>query len=648
MFCYKCGNQLPNGSKFCSKCGANQNISDVQPQEYVQQPQQPIEQPQGFVQQPQQPIEQPQNSVHPGMQIMQDNQNFANVSEVPPAVLAPENSKSKKNIKTTIIASAVALTVAIGGFAAYKIMKKDKPEPKPEPTPAPIEETGSYIYWSPLDSRVAATINSYNDMLMYQELEKRTGVEVDFVHPAMGSTANEAFQILLSSDDKPDMIEFNWSAYPGGADSAIKDQVIINIGKYMKDCAPNYYELMEGGNHKYHDPSIKAESISPEGNYYGFKQINIGSYRGFAGLYIRKDMLDSWGLEVPVTIDDWTNVLKTAKENGVENPLTGTYSLFSLSGPSAFNGAWHVGKTYHVENGEVKLSIEDPAYKDYIATMAQWYSAGYIDPDLLVNDSEMILANMTSGASIATFGYVGSGMGKLLTAMSEKDPNYSLVACPYPVLTEGDESWFQELYNKASEPSIAITYDCGKDNEERYKEAINWCDYLYSEDGEILKCFGVEGETFEEVEDGTYKYTGTVTEPNEYRELNAQSVEAALYHFFRPAGAPGFNQHDDYLREFYSYPEQFEALGVWNTYLDAAEKHQLPALQYTADEISANNELLSLGASDSIDMVISDIIMGKKDISEFDSAVATAKAEAYDELLAIRQSAYDRYLDNLR
>ena len=97
----------------------------------------------------------------------------------------------------------------------------------------------------------------------------------------------------------------------------------------MQECAPNYYSLMEGTNlpgtdapHKYYQPQYKVETMTINGNYYGFRQLNIGSYRGFGGLYIRKDKLDEWGLEVPVTIDDWTNLFKTAKENGEQIQFT--------------------------------------------------------------------------------------------------------------------------------------------------------------------------------------------------------------------------------------------------------------------------------------------------------------------------------------
>ena len=39
--------------------------------------------------------------------------------------------------------------------------------------------------------------------------------------------------------------------------------------------------------------------------------------------YIRKDLLDKYGLDIPVTLDDFVNVLRVFKENGVKYPYVG-------------------------------------------------------------------------------------------------------------------------------------------------------------------------------------------------------------------------------------------------------------------------------------------------------------------------------------
>ena len=505
-------------------------------------------------------------------------------------------------------------------------------------------ETGSYTYWASLGSQTAQTQEKYDDMLMYQELEKRTGIHVDFIHPSKGSTGTEAFQILLTSSDMPDMIE-----YSCGDDKAIEDKVIISLNKYLEEAAPNYYSYMEGEKAAENGYIYKAQSITNNGNYYGFKNMCIGQYRCFGGLYVRKDMLDKWGLDIPVTIDDWTELFKTAKENGVKKPLTGSSDLFSLIGNQVFNVAWNVAKGYYIDGDKVKYGPFESAYKDYVAQMAAWYKDGYIDVDYLTNDSSVIQGNMTNDSSVAAFGFVGSSLGVLLPAMEAKNPEYNLAACPRPVLKEGDISTISNVSPESLEPTIAITYACGKDNEERYKEAMKWCDYLYSDEGIILKSFGVEGGTYytEQNPDGSTKYKYIISDPAEMEKIGAHSVEAALYHYFRPANSPGFNQHDDYLDGFYPYQQQKDALQTWNLNIDEAKKHALPTLSYTEEEATQTAEI-NAKCREKLDAAINDIIRNEISIDSYDAVIKEAKSGGMDKVLEIYQTAYGRYLKNLK
>ena len=281
--------------------------------------------------------------------------------------------------------------------------------------------------------------------------------------------------------------------------------------------------------------------------------------------------------------------------------------------------------------------------------MAAWYKAGYIDVDYLTNDSSVIQGNMTNDSSVAAFGFVGSGLGVLLPAMETKNPEYNLVACPRPVLKEGDISAISNVSAESLEPTIAISYACGKDNEERYKEAMKWCDYLYSDDGIILKSFGVEGVTYytEQNPDGSTKYKYIISDPKEMEKIGAHSVEAALYHYFRPANSPGFNQHDDYLDGFYPYQQQKDALQTWNLNIDEAKKHALPTLSYTEEEATQSAEI-NAKCREKLDAGINDIIRNEKSIDNYDAVIKEAKDGGMDKVLEIYQAAYGRYLKNLK
>ena len=331
------------------------------------------------------------------------------------------------------------------------------------------------------------------------------------------------------------------------------------------------------------------------------------------------------------------------KENGIKYPLTGTSSIVGTAG-LFFSTAWGVPDDKFIDDkGNVKFAPFEPAYKDYVAKMNEWYEKGYIDMDFVTNDTNIVNGYITNGTSIAANCYA-SNIGKLIGAMEERDPEFDIVACPFPVLKEGDVPKFQNYQSAASEPTVVITTQCGIDNEDRYKEAIKWCDYLYSDEGMVLKSFGVEGDTFtiETDENGEKHYTYTEKITKDYEEYGAHSIAAALYHFCLPANHPGCNQHPDYFRGYYPYPQQSEAIEGWNKYVEEAAKYAFPPVSYTGEEATEIANIQSR-AKANLDAAIINMIIGKEPIENYDKAIKEAKKAGYDRLIEIHKDAYARY-----
>ena len=98
------------------------------------------------------------------------------------------------------------------------------------------EPAANLTYWVALNSNVAATAASYNDVPMFVELMKRTNVNVEFQHPPVGQE-NEQFNLMINSMELPDIIESNWIAYPGGPEKAVNDEVILSLNDILDDKA---------------------------------------------------------------------------------------------------------------------------------------------------------------------------------------------------------------------------------------------------------------------------------------------------------------------------------------------------------------------------------------------------------------------------
>ena len=110
-----------------------------------------------------------------------------------------------------------------------------------------------------------------------------------------------------------------------------------------------------------------------------------------------------------------------------------------------------------------------------------------------------------------------------------------------------------------------------------------------------------------------------------------------------PCNHPGYNQHSDYLYNYYQEPRQKEAIITWNVAAENAIKHRLPNISYTEEESAEITDIKEI-AEPTLEVAMCDIILGKKSIDTYDAAIAQAKADGYDRYIEIVQNAYDRYV----
>ena len=519
-----------------------------------------------------------------------------------------------------------------------------------------VEHDGKeFTFWTTMDSQsVRSKLESYEDMLMFQEFEKATGVHINFQHPVAGSDGNEAFIGMINSDNRAELVQYYWKGYPGGPQQAIADGVIIALNDYLEEYAPNFFACVEGDPDHFifkeglstveNSKLWKLQATTDEGEFYGFNILNIGTTRSFAGLYVRADKLKEWNMEVPETIDDWTAFFAKAKAEGFEKPFTCLPGILSLTGATSFNTAFDVGKNFYLEGDKVVFGPFMPGYKEYVAQIAEWVKAGYIDTGFVTNESEVVKGNVTNGISAASYGYIGGDLGTITPAAQVNDPNFELVACPLPSDSEGNVPKFRITGTEASDCAIAITYNCGN-----YEKAMEWIDYRYSKEGSEINIFGLEGYTYTKEEDEelgrtVYTYTDMITHPDP-KKFN--SVEESLYHFMLPCNHPGFNQHPDYLQGYYPYQAQKDAVLTWNKSDTTSDRtYTLPGLNFTQEEFEKIADITEI-AQAPLEAAICNIMLGKASIDTYEEAIKVAKPY-YEEYITIQQTAYDRYMSKLK
>ncbi len=482
-------------------------------------------------------------------------------------------------------------------------------------------ESNTLAYWMPLDAATAVTVSNFGETPFAKELTKRTGVTVDYIHPAKNN-ASEEFNILLASNNLPDIIEYRWMGYLGGADKAVEDGFIVPLNDIIEKKAPNLYGFLKL------NPEIDKAVRTNGGNYIGFPAIaGDPSLTVAAGLVIRKDWLDDVGLEVPETIDEWEKVLTAFRDKkNSPTPLSFVYSDFEYG---VFVGAYGIGNGIYLDNGTVKFGPLEPGYKEFLTKMNDWYKKGLLDKNLFSVDSQTVSSNVTSGVCGASVGAIGGGIGKWMTNAPE---GFDLVAAPYPVLEKGQIPQFGHKTSQVYSQSIAITTDCRD-----IDAAMKLLDYGYSEEGRMLFNFGIEGESYTMVE-GYPTYTDMIT-----NDKSGLSMQTMLARYTRAAnGAMGSIQDKRYMEQYARLPQQKNAWEVWSN--TNAEAHVLPTM-YPLEEDTEEYSKIVLSIDTYNRDMITKFIMGVVPLSEYDEYVAQLKSRGIDRLIRIHQDAYQRYLE---
>ncbi len=485
-----------------------------------------------------------------------------------------------------------------------------------------VDEPTTLSYFVADDSNAAIMTTDWNDNEFYQEMERRTGVHLEF---EMVSSADYQtnFNLMIASGNLADMIYVGASYYAEGVDAAIDDGYFLDLTDLVDEYMPNYERIRTS------DVQYELLSTTDSGRLGAVYELRQSKQGPWLGLWIRQDWLDDLNLDTPVTFDDYHEVLTAFKnEKGATAPLILNFSgsdgeFGTMSGGLNVLNSWQLDET-----GKVNFGPYMDAWKEYVTIMHQWYTEGLIDPDFMATDERTAdMAKVVTGAS-GLFAALYT-MPSVYEAASE-DPNMNLAPVNPPVMNEGDEGHIR-LRDSYTSGNTAISADS-----ENWEVALRWLDYLYTDEGALLANYGVEGDTFEFDENGKPVFTDKILN-NENGWTMTQTVASYL------CPSAGIANWSDWTRELAGVPEKDQACyDVWSEFSD---DWRLPSSVTLTQEESTERAALYADISTIVKEQTAQFISGALDIEEnWDAYIASLESSGIERAIEITQAAYDRYL----
>lgn len=487
----------------------------------------------------------------------------------------------------------------------------------------PIQCDDTLTYWLSTNPNWTHRYENYADTPIGKKLAENTGVKVEYMHPAMGQGV-EQFQILLASNELPDIVHYTWNVYPGGPDMAIKDEYILKLNDILPKYAPALWGYLQ------ENEDWDKQSKSDKGSYYAFPQMSQDVKVAYGPVF-RSDLLKKVNVELPRTIDEWEAVLTALKKNGVESPF-----IASAAGLiKAFSPAFGIYTGWYRNGDKVVYGQAQPQYKDLLIKLNDWYKKGLIDPDFASVDSKAIESKILNGQAGATLAWVGSGIGTWLNAMPDRN-EFDIAGVQYPARKKGEPSEYADKGTSVSMASgVAISGNCVN-----VELAARFLDYGYTEEGHNLFNFGIEGESYNWVDRGGEKYP-------EFTDLildnpEGLSVSQAMGMYLRASNATTMIMDKRYIEQYHTTTQQKEAQAEWGkTNMD---EHILPELYIAEDSIDADADIMA-NVNTYIDEMTIKFITGNEPIENFDKYTEQIKKFGIEDATAFRQAAYEVYMN---
>lgn len=485
----------------------------------------------------------------------------------------------------------------------------------------PIEGNVTLDYWMPINNNATKHITSYADSEAYREVQKQTGVKINFIHPVAGQE-KEQFNLMMASGELPDIIQAA-QLYEGGELKGYTDGAYIDLTPYLEEYAPDYYRIITS------DPEIKREVFTEDGKVIAFYKIQPDPLPPWCRAIVRKDWLEEFGMSEPMTFDEYEAYMQAVLE---KKPGTVPFMLpkhgagSSASEVEVFYGAFNLLPEWFVSDGKVRYGNGDPELKNYLTLMNDWYKKGYISKDFPALDAKQVWAEFDTGK----IGMYVDSVDAMRTRTIEAGVN--AIGTPYP--RPNKDSKLHCLLASWPRAGDITAVSSGCDNIEA---AIKFLNYAYTDEGSMVYNYGIEGKTYTMV-DGKPKYTDYVfNNPN----FGTEAANYILRIHFAPKYMPGtpleFNP---------SIAKDADAVANRMRFCDdpnTDNAYRLPPISLSSDESAKRAEIMTNIKTYSDEMILK-FIIGTEPLENFDKYMEQLNKYGMQEAIALTQAAYDRYV----
>jgi len=342
-----------------------------------------------------------------------------------------------------------------------------------------------------------------NETTLGKILEDQTGV--NFKIENLVGDLNTKIGTMTASRKYPDVL------IPDAAiDEVLAAEGFIDLTQLIEEHGPNIKKAF--GN--------DLERLKTEDGklYYLPMSAQVGEYIpdpniGQGAFWVQRRVLKEAGYPEIKTIDQYFQLIRDYVKNHPEEDLTGFIALthdwrfFATTNPPMHLAGYpNDGEvTVDMSTHEAKVYSANDDTKRYLKLLNELNAEGLFDKASFIDNYDQYLAKLTSGKVVGFFDYgwqIGNAQNVLTDAAKADPAQDDFVYFPLPVTFDGQKDQYLDPPSFVKNRGVGITISA-KDP----ARIVQYFDNLLKEENQILRSWGIEGETYEIDENGRYYRT---------------------------------------------------------------------------------------------------------------------------------------------
>ncbi|MCR5753331.1 MAG: extracellular solute-binding protein, partial [Acetatifactor sp.] len=325
-------------------------------------------------------------------------------------------------------------------------------------------------------------------------ITEATGVDINFITPA-GNEA-EKLNALIASKSLPDLITLGW--WEPQMNEMIQGDMVYALNELADKYDTYFWEVS--------DPQAVDWYTQADGNIYGYpnssvtpkdveENDNIGSNQTFL---VRKDIYEAIGSPDMTTIDGFYQAVKKAAKMFPE--INGK-PLIPI-GAHVFDDTGNVSFDQYIQNflavpyekdGALYDRDTDPEYIEWLKMFRRLNAEGCLATDIFIDQRTQMEEKIAEGRYFCML-YQYTDISAQQKELYANDPDSIYIAIDGPKNHNGDDHVLPT--NTASGWTVTmISKNCKHPD-----RAMQFMDYLISEEGQKMVYLGVEGVTYDVVD----------------------------------------------------------------------------------------------------------------------------------------------------